>query len=286
MIYKKYSGNDVSYKIINYDDDPYTRIEDKAFLSCKNIVEIEIPSTVTEIGNWAFSHMKSLRRLIIPANTFAIGKEIFLDCDNLNEIIIYDDESENEGLGKLFAASQIVMKCPSLFNPCMAAGRNTHREWIRNFDDELIRFIYMPDEHGFQSVLIGWFDDEGEDVQLTRYMKRQQFRKAELILLRLIYDMYLDETDRKKITDYFSAHLKGGKKASEHISSWEYLKENVLHNFDIVKALDANGLLDGQLMEELIEFFNENDGDPEILSFLISNKTIGTADDVFNDFDL
>ena len=33
---------------------PVTRIDPKAFLSCKNIVELTLPDSITEIGDWAF----------------------------------------------------------------------------------------------------------------------------------------------------------------------------------------------------------------------------------------
>ena len=77
MVYSRYNGNDISLIIENNDNDPYTRIGEKAFLSCKGLVDITIPNTVTEIGNWAFSHMKDLCRLNIPANSFHIGKDVF-----------------------------------------------------------------------------------------------------------------------------------------------------------------------------------------------------------------
>ena len=110
MIYEKYEGNNISVQIENVDErNPYTGIGAKAFLSCKNVYEIMLPDTICEIGAWAFAHMKELKRINVPAKKISFGKDVFLDCDNLTEIIVYPDESGNQGLSCLLASCITIL---------------------------------------------------------------------------------------------------------------------------------------------------------------------------------
>lgn len=47
-----------------------------------------IPSTVTSIGNWAFSHCHKLKEIIIPSSLTFIGEWAFIHCSDLERIMI------------------------------------------------------------------------------------------------------------------------------------------------------------------------------------------------------
>ena len=66
-------------------------ISSYAFSSCKNITEITMPDSVTEIGEWAFSNCKNLTELTIPDGVAEIGDSAFLGCKSLTEITVSPD---------------------------------------------------------------------------------------------------------------------------------------------------------------------------------------------------
>ena len=65
-----------------------TSIGDWAFSSCDSLSKIVIPSSVTSIGDCAFYGCYSLSEIVIPSSVTSIGKGAFSHCDSLSEIVI------------------------------------------------------------------------------------------------------------------------------------------------------------------------------------------------------
>ena len=65
-----------------------TSIGDSAFSCCRSLSEIVIPSSVTIIGDSAFSCCGSLSEIVIPSSVTSIGDHAFSSCDSLSEIVI------------------------------------------------------------------------------------------------------------------------------------------------------------------------------------------------------
>ena len=65
-----------------------TSIGDSAFSYCRSLSEIVIPSSVTSIGKGAFSGCRSLSEIVIPSSVTSIGKGAFSGCRSLSEIVI------------------------------------------------------------------------------------------------------------------------------------------------------------------------------------------------------
>ena len=68
-----------------------TSIGDYAFSSCDSLSEIVIPSSITSIGDWAFSFCSSLSEIVIPSSVTSIGDCAFYNCkfpDNLEQELI------------------------------------------------------------------------------------------------------------------------------------------------------------------------------------------------------
>ena len=65
-----------------------TSIGDWAFSGCDSLSEIVIPSSVTSIGNSAFSGCDSLSEIVIPSSVTSIGNCAFSGCRSLSEIVI------------------------------------------------------------------------------------------------------------------------------------------------------------------------------------------------------
>ena len=65
-----------------------TSIGDRAFSGCSSLSEIVIPSSVTSIGEGAFSCCDSLSEIGIPSSVTSIGEYSFSCCDSLSKIVI------------------------------------------------------------------------------------------------------------------------------------------------------------------------------------------------------
>ena len=65
-----------------------TSIGDEAFSGCSNLQEITLPSGVTSIGNSTFWSCSNLRKIALPPSITSIGDEAFYQCKNLQEITL------------------------------------------------------------------------------------------------------------------------------------------------------------------------------------------------------
>ena len=65
-----------------------TNIGDRAFSHCYSLSEIVIPSSVTSIGNSAFWGCNSLSEIVIPSSVTSIGYSAFWGCNSLSKIVI------------------------------------------------------------------------------------------------------------------------------------------------------------------------------------------------------
>ena len=59
-----------------------------AFWGRSSLSEIVIPSSVTSIGNSAFSYCSSLSEVVIPSSVISIGNSAFSNCSSLSEVVI------------------------------------------------------------------------------------------------------------------------------------------------------------------------------------------------------
>ena len=65
-----------------------TQIGNAAFSGCSSLTSITIPDSVTQIGDHAFYLCSSLTSINIPNSVTQIGNAAFRDCDNLSSITI------------------------------------------------------------------------------------------------------------------------------------------------------------------------------------------------------
>ena len=70
--------------------DSVTSIGNEAFISCNGLTSIDIPNSVTTIGNSAFAWCTSLTSIDIPDSVTSIGRNAFASCSSLTSIDIPD----------------------------------------------------------------------------------------------------------------------------------------------------------------------------------------------------
>ena len=77
---------------------------------CSSLREITIPSSVTEIGDLAFSKSSSLKQVTIPSSVTSIGNSSFIKCSLLTEIMI---------------PSSVISIGDSVFSECLSLTKIT-----------------------------------------------------------------------------------------------------------------------------------------------------------------
>ena len=65
-----------------------TSIGNSAFSCCSSLSKIVIPSSVNSIGDSAFSSCRSLSKIVIPSSVTSIGNSAFSCCSSLSKIVI------------------------------------------------------------------------------------------------------------------------------------------------------------------------------------------------------
>lgn len=81
--------NSIGGKVIiprTYGSMPVVAIAGSGFSSCKNIVSVVIPDTVTEIRQNAFNACTALERVIIRSGLRDIGTSVFFGCESLTSV--------------------------------------------------------------------------------------------------------------------------------------------------------------------------------------------------------
>lgn len=281
MIYEKFNGNSVSVCIENIDKkDPYTKIGAKAFLSCKDVYEIKLPDTICEVGDWAFAHMKELKRIVVPSNKISIGKDVFLDCDSLKEIMVYPDNTGNQGLPYLLASCITILKSYELLDFEMAAEQN--ETWCKLYDSKLIDYICQDDDRNFQPVIVGWFNDEGEEEQLERYIKKVKADKINLCFLRLKHDAHIEDSTKDILLLFLRKQIDN---PDDDNFSWNTIREVVSCDIQYARLAAGNNLFNEELILDLIKYVNNNNTNTEIAAYLVSELN-GKHESIDQEFDL
>ncbi len=65
-----------------------TLIGQGAFMDCRNLVKINIPDGVTDIYDWAFEGCSSLESIDLPESVTTIGSQAFYGCSSLTTVFI------------------------------------------------------------------------------------------------------------------------------------------------------------------------------------------------------
>ena len=94
ILYNKDKSKIISFRIQNIESyvipTSITSIGDSAFSNCSSLSKIVIPNSVISIGDSAFSNCSSLSYIVIPNSVTSIGDSAFKFCSSLSKVVISD----------------------------------------------------------------------------------------------------------------------------------------------------------------------------------------------------
>ena len=142
-----------------------TSIGDHAFSWCRSLSEIVIPSSVTSIGKGVFSCCDSLSEIVIPSSVTSIGDSAFSCCDSLSEIVIpfsvtsigKDAFSCCDSLSEIVIPSSVTSIGDSAFFRCDSLSEIVIPSSVTSIGDSAFYRCKFPDN--LKQELIFWFGD-------------------------------------------------------------------------------------------------------------------------------
>lgn len=102
-----YKGKPEIKKVIFEKGSKLTKIDIGAFTNFRELEELELPDSVTEIGDWFCRKCTSLKKVKLPKKLKKIGENSFYNCHNLEYVF---GSRETEGFNDLFQKSECVIE--------------------------------------------------------------------------------------------------------------------------------------------------------------------------------
>ncbi len=118
------------------------KIAEGAFKS-KKFSEIELPDTLEEIGNFAFSGCGELTRISIPASVTHIGKSVFASCGKLTDISVAKENGAYKEEGQVIYSKDgsTLITCPVMGNVTIPSTVTKIADYAFYFNENLKQIV-------------------------------------------------------------------------------------------------------------------------------------------------
>lgn len=188
-------------------DDRIIGIEKKAFLCCRSVKKVFLPSSIKHIGEWAFSKCDNLQvvRICGEVRDRIFDRGVFDGCDALREIAFEDSDAD---LSVLLAASVSGMNKEHLLR-ADDIGQNF---WYDKWDISLLSLLHTDEVMGGNGAPMGGEEDISYDGVSSvdgempgpqkNHVKSIGKNKCSLCYMRLLHNRYLADDTKEKIREY------------------------------------------------------------------------------------
>ena len=86
-----------------------TAIGDEAFMGCRGLTSVTIPTSVVSIGQYAFSHCSGLTSIALGNSVSSIGRGLFFGCSNLTTVDLSEVNTSNvTDMGNMFCGCELL----------------------------------------------------------------------------------------------------------------------------------------------------------------------------------
>lgn len=182
-------------------------IQRKAFLSCKILRKVILPSSIESIGEWAFSKCTNLQSMSINRNVGSglFGKGVFEGCENLTDISFLDSD---DGLSRLLSLTANRMANDYLLRSSDIGQKTWYDKWdislmtVLKLDSNNMEADFATGgEEDLPFVGVGMVDGEMPDEGVD-FFKGIEKNKCLLAYIRLMHDKYLSDDMRSYLCDF------------------------------------------------------------------------------------
>lgn len=273
-----YSGHDTELTIPeSIENLPVTAVAKKAFLSNKIIRKIILPSTISEIGDFAFARCSKLNSIGIPYKSVSIGHGILMECGKLERI--FDTLSEkDDDVAYLLAATMGILDAFYLFD-LPNAGSD---DWLLKWDSRMKMKMGMDDSEGFSKMLLCGEEDYGSNETNPEYYKHlRRMEKIRVAMLRLMHNDGLPKEDEDLLNKYLLMHIKGAK----YEETWQVILDEHGDEKTYYDFLIKIGGVTNDNYEAMLN--DMGDSHTEMKAYLLSYiDSMNSSKDAFAEFEL
>lgn len=177
------------------EGEPVVRIAKKAFLGKKRLRKVTLPSSIREIGDWAFAYCSALTEVVLPVSH--LGQTVFLGCDALEKLVMH----ENEQIQNLLSLVAPTKEGEYL----LRAEDIGSRDWLLRYDAYLEMLFGRADNENFQNQILCGEEDYGS-TDVAAYESKMRCRKIKLLAGRILNNLGLSTDLEKKWKQYLIAH--------------------------------------------------------------------------------
>ncbi|MCR5420305.1 MAG: leucine-rich repeat domain-containing protein [Lachnospiraceae bacterium] len=248
------------------NDLPVRKIGKKAFLSCKGLRIVSLSKNIEEVDEWAFAFCDNLVWIQVPGNNVIWGKGVFKNDDKLEKIIILNSHEDVDMTAHLLAAASVVMDSEYLIDSELAGSK----EWYKKWDTRLEHILNLNDDDGYHLYVLCGEEDLHFDYE--EYLEYNREKKAQLCMLRLLNDKYLDKDYKTGLIEYLRTHTVGCdsiatikvllKKYADEKKYYKLLLDiDVINNTNLEAVLLLMGDRHAKMKAYIIENCKKNDND-------------------------
>lgn len=259
-----------------------TSIGKKAFLGVNGLRHITVPESVSEIGDWAFSHCRHLVGLVVLNPETAMGRGVLEGCERLKTVCRGYKEADD--LAYLMATVVTGLPAGYLLTSSEAGNEN----WFKNYDSSLLQYLKESDYAGSdESALCGEEDISYDDIRSVdgellgadvSYILGVRKNKCCLSLLRLKYSTYLSHAAR----EFLLCYIKERTVSHSNNSAWLAVRDDLYDDASFLEIyLNATEPSPNEIEKMLDNLGNEH---PEMKAQLLNRRAgVNMVDDFFED---
>ena len=209
------------------------KIEKKEYLGNRNLYHVYLPESILTLEDWCFAHCKNLQTVWMPRKVVLTGRDVFLGCDKLSNVYIYNKDYIYEEFSENLAFGIKNFLKGDRFDFSVFGTT----EWFCRYDEQLAIYINEPDEANFEPFLAGGEEDyEDPSNNIESFCRQKRTNKIKGIFFRLRVE------NKDRVT---------GKIDSDRKKDWvSYIKRNEKETLEFLKERKEEAVTYFKIMKE------------------------------------